>query len=144
MAFRYLLDPLFLVCVATYLVNRLVFKSIWPSGFVHDHLNDLLCIPVWVPIMLWGQRRLRLRASDEPPTASEVIIPLVLWSVVFEIILPGTVWLGRWCVADYRDVLWYSVGALGSGVFWSIWYSSPLIIWQYPTAWSSVDRAKSG
>jgi hypothetical protein len=124
--FLYLRDPLFLLCVATYFVNRWVLKSIWTSGFVHEHLNDLICIPFWVPIMIDAQRRLGLRSGDGRPEAGELIIPLVIWSWVFEIILPRTGILGDRCVADYLDVMHYALGALGAGLFWRWWYGSEI------------------
>jgi hypothetical protein len=122
MKFLYLRDPLFLFCVLTYFVNRLVLKEIWDTGFVHEHLNDLICIPFWAPIMLWGERRLGLRKSDDPPETNEIIIPLIVWSWAFEIVLPSMGPVGAWCVADYRDVFYYSLGALGAAVFWRWWY----------------------
>ena len=124
MPFLYLRDPLFLVCVATYFVNRLVLKQIWTSGFVHEHLNDLICIPFWVPITLFAQRRLGLRDRDGRPSASELVIPLVIWSWVFEIILPRTDLFGNWCVADYLDVMYYSLGTLLAALFWKWWYAA--------------------
>jgi len=124
MRFLYLRDPLFLLCVLTYFVNRWVLKSIWQSGFVHEHLNDLICIPFWVPIMLYAQRRLNLRHSDGRPEAGELIIPLIIWSWVFEIILPWTDILGERCVADYLDVMHYALGALIAGLFWRWWYGA--------------------
>jgi hypothetical protein len=120
--FGYLRDPLFLACVLVYFVNRFVLKTIWETGFVHEHLNDLLCIPFWVPIMLWVERRLGLRRDDSPPEAVEVVVPLVLWSWLFEIALPRTELFGRYCTADHRDVLYYAAGALGAAVFWRWWY----------------------
>ena len=122
MRFLYLRDPLFLLCLATYFINRFVFKAVWKDGFVHEHLNDLICIPFWVPIMLFVQRKLGLRDGDDSPRPSEIVIPLIVWSWVFEIILPRTGLLGRLCVGDYRDVFYYSLGALVSGVFWQWWY----------------------
>ncbi len=121
MRFCYLRDPLFLMCVTTYFVNRLVLKSLWKDGFVHEHLNDLICIPFWVPIMLYTQRRLGLR-DDAPPRPGELVIPLVLWSWVFEILLPAIDGLGGRFVADHLDVLFYTIGALGAAVFWRLWY----------------------
>lgn len=112
MPFLYLRDPLFLLCVATYFVNRLVLKKMWTSGFVHEHLNDLICIPFWVPIMLFVQRHFGLRAHNGRPKASELVIPLVIWSWVFEIILPRTALFGHRCVADYLDIMYYALGAL--------------------------------
>jgi len=125
--FRYLRDPLFLASVAVYFVNRLILKEIWETGFVHEHLNDLFCIPFWVPIMLRIERLLRLRRDDGPPEPTEVIVPLLLWSWLFEIALPNTELLGSYCTADYRDVLYYSAGAFGAAIFWHAWYGAELI-----------------
>ena len=41
MRFGYLRDPLFLLCLLTYFVNRLVLKSVWQAGFVHEHLKGI-------------------------------------------------------------------------------------------------------
>jgi hypothetical protein len=131
--FLYLRDPLFLVCVTTYFVNRLVLKSLWQGGFVHEHLNDLICLPFWVPIMLAVQRGLGLRDNDASPRPSELIIPLVLWSWIFEILLPGTAIFGEWCVADHLDVLYYALGALLAGIFWSWWYRDRVVQPSAPT-----------
>jgi hypothetical protein len=120
--FRYLGDPLFLFCVGLYFVNRFIFKKIWLSGFAHEHLNDLICIPFWVPIMLFVQRRLGLRDGDDSPRPSEIIIPLIMWSWIFEVILPNTEWFRDYCVADYLDILSYTVGALGAAIIWRWWY----------------------
>ena len=122
MRFRYLRDPLFLACVVTYFVNRWVLKSIWETGFVHEHLNDLICIPFWVPIMLWVERHIGLRQDDGPPEAFEIIIPLLLWSWVFEMFLPRTELFGRFCTSDHRDIICYSAGSIGAAVFWRCWY----------------------
>jgi hypothetical protein len=124
MRFLYLRDPLFLLCVATYFVNRLILKSIWQAGFVHEHLNDLICVPFWVPIMLFAQRHLGLRDSDRSPRPGELIIPLIIWSWVFEIILPEMGTLGDRFVADHLDILYYSLGALLAGLNWKWFYNA--------------------
>jgi hypothetical protein len=119
--FLYLRDPLFLACVLTYFVNRWLLKAIWDTEFVHAHLNDLICIPFWVPIMLWGQRLVGWRSTNEPPRATEPVIPLAIWSWVFEVILPETQLFGGLCVSDHLDVLYYAVGAVGAPLFWAWW-----------------------
>jgi hypothetical protein len=122
--FRYLRDPLFLACVLVYFINRFALKAIWPTGFVHEGLNDLICIPFWVPVMLWVERRFGLRHDDGPPEAVEVVVPLVLWSWLFEVVLPRTALFSGYCVADHRDVFCYAAGALGAAVFWRWWYGA--------------------
>jgi hypothetical protein len=122
MPFRYLRDPLFLFCLALYFVNRWVLKRLPPGGFFHDSLNDLICIPFWVPIMLWLMRLARLRDNDAPPQWYEILLPVLVWSAVFEVLLPG---LGRFrhlAVADPADILCYVAGALIAALFWKAWY----------------------
>jgi len=118
MTFRYLREPLFLACVAVYAVNRFMLKQISGNEFVHGYMNDLLCIPFWVPIMLWGMRRCGLRKDDSPPTAGEILIPLVLWSFLFELLLPVIPpFRGRF-VADPSDILCYVIGACVAALCW--------------------------
>ena len=122
MRFRYLQDPLFLLCILAYAVNRFVLKGLWQVGFVHDYLNNLICIPFLVPIMLYAERKLGLRSHDAVPQWYEVLIPIVVWSVVFEVLLPLHPSLGRLVVADHMDVLFYVLGGFFAGVIWQYWY----------------------
>jgi len=126
MPFRYLRDRLFLLCFALYVVNRWGLKQVWHDGFLHEHLNDLICIPFWVPIMLWVQRRLGLRPHDAPPLAHEVVLPLVIWSFVFEVWLPTTSMFQGRSIGDPLDVLYYSLGALIAAIYWR-WKYAPVI-----------------
>jgi hypothetical protein len=122
MTYRYLRDPLFVFCVALYFVNRWAFKPLLPNTFSQSYLNDLICIPFWVPIMLYGMRRLRLRSDDAPPRSYEILIPLLLWSFLFEFWLPYTTVLGGRTVSDPVDILFYTLGALAASLFWNRWY----------------------
>lgn len=122
--FRYLRDPLFLACVAAYLVNRLVLRPHLDVAFLHNHFNDLICIPFWVPVLAWLRKKLRLRPFDTPPTALEIVVPLLLWSWMFEVWLPGTHFAARPFVGDPRDVMWYAVGALGAAAWWCVTYAA--------------------
>jgi hypothetical protein len=119
--------------VVLYFVNRFVLKAIWKEGFVHEHLNDLICIPFWIPIMLFAQRQLGLRDGDPSPRPSELVIPLVLWSWVFEIVLPATDLLPTPFVADYLDIFYYSAGALIAGINWKWWYGGLCLHPQIPS-----------
>lgn len=109
--FLYLRDPLFLTCVFVYFLNRWVLKAYGTSGFIHAHLNDVICIPFWAPIMLCLQRRLGFRESDGPPFLSEILLPLFVWSWMFEIYLPRTALFEGRAISDYLDIVYYSLGA---------------------------------
>ena len=119
MRFRYLTDPLFVACLALYAGNRwLLEPSPWGAPF-RSYLNDLICIPFCVPPMLFILRRLRLRDHDGPPCAHEIIVPLLLWSVVFELWLPGVPFFRGLATSDHVDVLCYAAGALVAGLLWN-------------------------
>jgi hypothetical protein len=127
MPFRYLKDPLFLMCFAAYGIQRCLKSFDLSTPFLCSYLNDLICIPFWVPIMLWGNKKLGLRRNDDPPEGFEIIIPLILWAFVFEVLIPG---MPSWSIptwADPCDILSYCVGGLAAALFWKVYYrESPL------------------
>lgn len=129
MPFRYLRDPLFLFCVVLYFVNRLLLKPFLHAGevgaFLHGSLNDVLCIPFWVPIMVWMMRKTRLRTHDAPPQGAEILIPLLLWAWFFELALPKMAYFHRHAVSDPNDILCYTSGALLAAIFWNYYYAVP-------------------
>lgn len=118
--FRYLRDPVFLVSLGLFLANKLVLKPHTGNVFVHGYLNDLLCIPLWVPVMLTGMRLCRFRNHDRFPSSLEILIPLIFWSAVFEVWLPRTRAFGIVTTADPLDVLAYAVGAAMASVSWRL------------------------
>lgn len=122
MRFRYLKDPLFLFCLVLYFVNRWVLKPYFPNEFSRCYLNDVICLPFWVPIMLFLMRKIGLRRVDTPPTGGELIIPLLLWSGVFELILPRLDFFRPLATSDYRDILCYTVGAALAAIAWRLDY----------------------
>jgi hypothetical protein len=122
MPFRYLADPLFLGCVVLYFANRFLIKRFVAGGFFHDHLNDLMCIPFWVPIMVFLMRKVGLRGDDAPPRADEILIPLVMWSAIFELYLPRVRYFEHLATSDCVDVLYYAIGALVASLVWQITY----------------------
>jgi hypothetical protein len=136
MRFRYLFDPLFVACLAIYALNRFAMKPYFSFAFLHDHLNDLICIPFWVPIMLRTQKLIGLRAIDRAPNAAEIVIPLIIWSWAFEVWLPRNAYFSKWCTSDPQDILFYALGALGASIFWNAWYRHGS---ENPTAVSSLE-----
>jgi hypothetical protein len=97
-------------------------KPYFSNWFSRDYLNDVICIPFWVPIMLFMMKKIRLRSTDVPPTASEILIPLIIWSWVFEAWLPFTKTFKHLATSDYLDIFSYTVGAFFAAIFWKIWY----------------------
>lgn len=123
MPFRYLRDPLFLAAVLAYFVNRFVFKRLWADGFVHAHFNDLICVPIWAPVVALGCRICRVR-DDVPPQPWEVLILVVVWSILFEVVLPQHPDWSRWATGDPADVAYYLLGAILASAFWR-WRYAP-------------------
>src|SRR4051794_34888809 len=108
MRFRYLKDPLFLCSVALYFVNRWLLKRYLSNEFSRDYLNDVICIPFWVPIMLFIMRKTQLRRDDCAPKGSEILIPLIVWSFVFELYLPTVPFFRHLATSDCRDIVSYT------------------------------------
>ncbi len=120
--FGYLRDPLFISCVATYALNRFVLRPLFPPDrvpFLHEHFNDLICIPFWLPGVVLIYRKLGLRKHDLPPTCGEILAHLVIWSIWFEVLGPRIPPFRGHTVADPWDVAYYSVGALGAAIVWN-------------------------
>ena len=111
----YITDPLFLAGCALYSVNRWGVKPFVSSPFLRGHFNDLLLIPCALPILLLIHRLLGLRTHDLPPAASEVVLYLLLWTVLFEWIGPN-VWTGA--TGDSFDAIAYAVGAVVAAAWW--------------------------
>jgi len=126
MPFAYLRDPLFLVACGAYFVNRLVLEPISDAAFWHCYLNDCICIPLLVPPMLWLMQRCGLRRTNAAPEPMEVAIPLVVWAVVFEVVLPQQPAFAGLAVADPLDVLCYCGGAAVAVCYWRV---------RYPPSW---------
>jgi hypothetical protein len=122
MPFKYLRDPLFVFCVVLYFINRWWLKPLFPGGFFSYYLNDLICIPFWVPIMVWGMHKLGLRDNDSPPQWDEILIPLLMWSALFEIWLPQTRIFMHLAHSDPIDILAYATGACLATLFWNRHY----------------------
>jgi hypothetical protein len=114
--FKYIQDPVFLASAGIYGLNRLLLRLHTPApSFIRFHLNDLLLVPVALPIVLFGLRILKVRPVHLPPTLSEVLVAAAIWSMSFEVIGPAVFHRGT---SDELDVLAYVVGGL---ISWSIW-----------------------
>ena len=114
--FRYLTDPLFLVCCALYALNRWALKPRIDSVYLRFWFNDLLLVPCAIPVVFWIFRQSRFRHDDAPPSALDLCWILTLWSLLFEWIGPSYLRRG---VADSYDVLMYWIGGIFAWWFWN-------------------------
>lgn len=117
--FRYFADPVCLASLALYGTNRWLLKPWDLSGdFDRYYLNDCLCLPLLLPMILYAQRLVGLRRTDAFPRPWEVIQHGAVFSVVFELILPS--W-PKWfhSTADPYDVAAYAAGGLAALLAWS-------------------------
>jgi hypothetical protein len=119
--FGYWLDPLFLISLVIYTVNRLVIKPSLHhySPLFHGHLDDSLTVPVALPVFLLVYRWIGFRPDDEPPRWWEVALHVAVWIIFFKSFGPVVLHRGvadpidSWCIA-------------GGGLFaWLIWLSHP-------------------
>lgn len=120
--FAYLRDPLFLACLLVYFGHRVLAAQGFSTPWLRAYLNDVICIPFWVPMILWGQRVLRLRSDDGRPTPIDLVVPLLVWSLAFEVILPNLQGWRTIAFPDPGDIVSYAAGGLGAAIFWRWWY----------------------
>ena len=113
--FRYLGDSLFLAAIALYALNRWLIKPHVHSAFMRFHFNDCLLIPAALPPLLFVQRRLKLRPHNEMPTAAEITLYAVFWSILFEVIGPH---LFHRATGDVWDAVAYICGAILAWLWW--------------------------
>lgn len=134
--FKYLLDPLFLFSLTLYSINKSSFlgSKFWSCKFCNYYLNDLLLVPVLVPIILFFSRIFKFRNDYSPPIFLEIIVPLAIWSIAFELI--GPFYFGKG-TSDPLDVFAYCLGGLTS---WIIWNRGNLLNLLLNTEWSSIRR----
>lgn len=118
MPFQYWRDPWFLCCVSIYACNAVAEYVGASNQWVRSYLNDILIVPVFVPLILYVSRRLDARKTDDPPRLIEVVIPVVIWSAVFEVFLPAREGWRRLTFADEYDVVSYLLGGVISCWIW--------------------------
>lgn len=98
-----------------YALNRWWLRGHLGGAFLTGHFNDLLLIPAALPLALWVQRRLGVRADDRPPRWREIALHLAVWAVAAEAIMPH---FATRATGDWRDVVAYAAGAIGAGFWW--------------------------
>jgi len=134
--FKYIRDPLFLFSLALYSLNKffLPLSNYFGTNFLHFYLNDVLLVPVLLPIILYSSRIFGFRKDDRPPRFIELTIPLLLWSIAFEFIGPRFFKLG---FSDPLDIVCYCSGGIFS---WIIWNKRRFLIYRHEISFSSLRR----
>jgi hypothetical protein len=114
--FGYWRDPVCLIACGLYALNRFWLRARVGGDFLIGYFNDLLLLPAALPWVLWVQRKLRVRAHDRYPGWGEILLHLIVWAVIAEAVLPR---FASSAVADWADVVAYSVGAAFAGIGWT-------------------------
>jgi hypothetical protein len=78
--FGYLRDPLCVAACGLYALNRWWLRDRIGGVFLHGYFNDLLLIPAALPLALWVQRQLGVRAGDGAPRWREIGLHVAVWS----------------------------------------------------------------
>ena len=115
-------DALWLASVALFILNNWWIKPNFAGWFWHSSLNDILCLPVWMPVCVWILTQFKLR-HRQPPRPLEIAVCLLFWSVVFEIVLPRTEVFGHFSAGDPFDVLAYAIGGVIGWIWWKTVFS---------------------
>ncbi len=124
--YRPLRDRVLLGALVLYLLNKYVLKEFFGNAFSSGYVNDLLLVPIFVPLQIVSLQLLRLRIPGPPPQALEVIIPLVVWAIGFEVVLPLLDAYRLRSIADPFDVLAYMVGGFVALEIWQASYGGDL------------------
>ena len=116
--FGYYADPVCIASLLIYPLNRFVLKPHHIGGwFTHGYLNDVICLPLFLPMILFVQRVIGLRRHDGYPRGWEIVQHWAIFSVVFEVVLPR---MGPAfdTTADPWDVVAYAAGGAVAGAWW--------------------------
>ncbi|MGM0857798.1 MAG: hypothetical protein ACQEW0_12045 [Pseudomonadota bacterium] len=116
--FKYIFDRLFLFSLAIYILNNWLIPGHFKKDiqFFDSYLNDILFPAVAIPIVLFITKICGARKIDIPPQLTEMILPLIIWSIGFEFVGPYYFDRGT---ADIIDVFAYFTGGIGSWIFWN-------------------------
>jgi len=109
--------PLFLLCLSLFCLNQALERAqvyIWP---LHTHLDDLLCLPLTLRMVLAVQH-LYFRDSGMVLPVRHVVFAVAAYSVCFELLLPLYKPI---YTADVLDVLAYMLG----GALFHIYLNKP-------------------
>ena len=132
--FRYLADPVCILSLVLYASNRYVFKPHHIGGwFTHGYLNDVLCLPLFVPIILFAEHVIGLRKHYGFPRVWEIFQTWAVFTFVFQVVVPR---FPKVFVAagDPYDMIAYAAGGVLAGILWSFRARQPAVRPEHSTA----------
>ncbi|WP_439880871.1 magnesium citrate secondary transporter [Pontibacter sp. MBLB2868] len=103
-----LFHPVFLLCLFVFGLNQLLEHAQVFIKPLHTHLDDLLCLPIILTIILAAERAYFQNPYFRLPW-HYTLLALLSFTVVFEVILPA--FSDRY-TADALDIIAYSLGAV--------------------------------
>jgi hypothetical protein len=118
--FQYLADPACIISLLIYALNRHVLKPHHIGGwFTHGYLNDVLCLPLFVPMILYAQHLIGLRPHRRYPQFWEIFQNWAAFTIVFQLIIPRfpKTYISA---GDPWDILAYLAGGVIAGYYWSV------------------------
>jgi hypothetical protein len=102
-------NPVFLTAGILFTLNQYLEKV---AGiflpYVHEYLDDVLCMPVVLTLTLFIQRKITFRNEAYTFTAGHVMVAVVYFSLMFEGILPA---YSPKYTRDWLDIVAYAAGA---------------------------------
>jgi hypothetical protein len=118
--FLYLADPSCIISLVLYTLNRYVLKPHHIGGwFTHGYFNDVLCLPLFVPMILYAQHLIGIRRHARFPQPWEILQNWAAFTIVFQVVIPK---YPKTFVSagDPYDILAYLAGGIIAGIYWSI------------------------
>jgi hypothetical protein len=118
--FRYLADPCCVICLIIYPINRFYLKPHHIGGwFTHGYLNDVICLPLFVPMILYFEHLIGLRPHYLFPALWEILQNFLAFTLVFQVITPR--FPKTFITAgDPKDIIAYVAGGMIAGVYWRL------------------------
>lgn len=108
---KYLLRPLFILACTLFIINQLSESQQIFLPYIHAYLDDLLCFPIVLTLILFLLRKI-YRNPHYRFTTTQIVFAVAYFSLVFEVFLP-------YFSANYRGDVWDVVAyGLGAWVFW--------------------------
>lgn len=100
---------IFIILCITFILNQLIELFGIKLFFFHSYLDDLLCFPIILSLILLIQRKWRIKSDYFILPKSHIILSVFVFIIIFELILPR---ISIKYTADIFDVIAYVLGSI--------------------------------